>query len=60
MDMKNTESKPDQGYTVGPRGVKRPKSAVSNAVHVMKLATGSAEEEYVEKAHRQPKRTTDD
>ena len=33
---------------IGPRGEKRPVSVVQNAVHVMKVATGIAEEEYVD------------
>ena len=34
--------------TVGPKGEKRPVSTTSNAIHVMKIATGLAEEEYVD------------
>ena len=32
---------------IGPKGEKRPADVVANAVHVMRVATGEAEEEYV-------------
>ena len=32
---------------IGPNGAKRPADVVANAVHVMRVATGEAEEEYV-------------
>ena len=32
---------------IGPNGEKRPADVVANAVHVMRVATGEAEEEYV-------------
>ena len=32
---------------VGPNGEKRPADVIANAVHVMRVATGEAEEEYV-------------
>ena len=31
----------------GPNGEKRPTDVIANAVHVMKVATGEIEEEYV-------------
>ena len=31
----------------GPNGEKRPADVIANAVHVMRVATGEAEEEYV-------------
>ena len=36
----------------GPNGEKRPADVVANAVHVMRVATGEAEEEYVDQAKR--------
>ena len=33
---------------IGPRGEKRPVSPVSNAVHILKVAAGITEEEYVD------------
>lgn len=33
---------PKQPYVVGPKGEKNPHSVVSNAVHVMRIATGLA------------------
>ncbi len=30
----------------GPKGEKRPADVIGNAVHVMRIATGEAEEEY--------------
>lgn len=39
---------PKRPYVVGPKGEKKPHSVVSNAVHVMRIATGLAKEEYVE------------
>ena len=35
---------------IGPKGEKRPSSVIANAVHVMRVATGEAEEEYVNQA----------
>ena len=35
---------------IGPHGEKRPGNPVANAVHVAKLATGEAEEQYVDQA----------
>ncbi len=35
---------------IGPKGEKRPSSVIANAVHVMRIATGEAEEEYVNQA----------
>ena len=32
---------------IGPKGEKRPADAIENAVHVMRVATGEAEESYV-------------
>ena len=32
---------------IGPNGEKRPADVIANAVHVMKVLTGEAEEEYV-------------
>ncbi len=34
----------------GPNGEKRPADVIANAVHVMRIATGEAEEEYVDAA----------
>jgi hypothetical protein len=36
----------------GPKGQKRPADVVSNAIRVAKIATGEAEEEYVEKPEK--------
>lgn len=36
----------------GPNGEKRPSDAIGNAVHMMRVATGEAEEEYVDAAKR--------
>ena len=33
---------------IGPQGQKRPADTLANALHVAKLATGEAEEEYVD------------
>jgi hypothetical protein len=38
--------------TIGPHGEKRPGNVIANAVHVAKLATGEAEEEYVDESKR--------
>ena len=35
---------------IGPHGEKRPANPIANAVHVAKLATGEAEEQYVDHA----------
>ena len=35
---------------IGPHGEKRPGNPIANAVHVAKLATGEAEEQYVDTA----------
>ena len=35
---------------IGPYGEKRPGNPIANAVHVAKLATGEAEEQYVDTA----------
>ena len=35
---------------IGPNGEKRPADEVANAVHVMRVATGEAEETYVDTA----------
>ena len=35
---------------IGPHGEKRPGNPIANAVHVAKLATGEAEERYVDTA----------
>ena len=35
-----------RGTTTGPNGEKRPRDPIANAVHVMRVATGEAEEEY--------------
>ena len=32
---------------IGPHGEKRPADPIANAVHVMRIATGEAEEEFV-------------
>ena len=37
---------------VGPKGEKRPTDVIANAVHVMKVATGEIEEEYVNEGQR--------
>ena len=37
---------------IGPNGEKRPADVVANAVHVMRVATGEAEEAYVDTAKR--------
>ena len=37
---------------IGPNGEKRPADVVANAVHVARIATGEAEEEYVDQAKR--------
>ena len=34
----------------GPHGEKRPADVIANAVHVMRIATGEAEEEYIDTA----------
>ena len=36
----------------GPNGEKRPADVVANAVHTMRVATGEAEEEYVDACKR--------
>ena len=36
----------------GPRGEKRPADVIANTVHVMRVATGDAEESYVDTAKR--------
>ena len=36
----------------GPNGEKRPTDVIANAVHVMKVATGEIEEEYVNAGQR--------
>ena len=33
---------------IGPKGEKGPSDVIANAVHVMRIATGEAKEEYVE------------
>ncbi|MYH46370.1 MAG: RNA-binding protein [Gammaproteobacteria bacterium] len=37
----------------GPKGEKRPADTIANAVHVMKVATGEAEESYVNAGNRE-------
>lgn len=37
---------------IGPHGEKRPADVIANAVHVMRVATGESEEEYVDQAKR--------
>lgn len=37
-----------QPHRIGPHGEKRPFSSTANAVRVMEIATGLAEEEYVD------------
>ena len=37
---------------IGPNGEKRPGDAVANALHVAKIATGEAEEVYVDESKR--------
>ena len=37
---------------IGPNGEKRPADVVANAVHVARIATGEAEETYVDTAKR--------
>ena len=37
---------------IGPNGEKRPADVIANAVHVMKVLTGEAEEEYVHAGKR--------
>ena len=34
---------------IGPHGEKRPDDPIANAVHIARLATGEAEEQYVER-----------
>lgn len=34
----------------GPNGEKRPADVIANAVHVMRIATGEAQEEYIDTA----------
>ena len=36
----------------GPKGEKRPTDVIANAVHIMKVATGETEEEYVNAGQR--------
>ena len=45
MDKK---SKRKHQHRIGPHGEKRPSSVTANAVRVMEIATGLAEEEYVD------------
>lgn len=48
-NMKTQEKRSDEkDYVVGPNGEKRSKDAESNAIHVMKVATGMTKEESVE------------
>ena len=35
---------------IGPNGEKRPTDVIANAVHVARIATGEAKEEYVDQA----------
>ena len=42
------KAKQKQRHRIGPHGEKRPFSVTSNAVRVMEIATGLAEEEYVD------------
>ena len=37
---------------IGPQGQKRPADTLANALHVAKLVTGEAEEEYVDQERR--------
>ena len=37
---------------IGPHGEKRPADAMANALHVAKLLTGEAEEEYIDERKR--------
>ena len=37
---------------IGPHGERRPADVIANAVHVMRVATGEAEEEYVDQGKR--------
>ena len=37
---------------IGPNGEKRPADVIANAVHVMRVATGEVEEEYVDLGKR--------
>ena len=37
---------------IGPKGEKRPTDVIANAVHVMKVATGEIQEEYVNAGQR--------
>ena len=37
---------------IGPKGEKRPADVVANAVHVMRVATGEADETYVDTEKR--------
>ena len=36
----------------GPRGEKRPADVIANAVHMMRVVTGQAEEEYIDVTKR--------
>ena len=38
---------------IGPKGEKRPADVVANAVHVMRVAIGEANEEYADKGKRE-------
>ena len=41
---------------VGPNGEKRPDDPIANAVHIARLATGEAEEQYVDRCRPQARR----
>lgn len=54
------EDLPEEPYVVGPNGEKLPACEVANAIHVMKMATGLAEEEYVEDAPKENNETAEE
>ncbi|MYD45037.1 MAG: hypothetical protein F4W92_01610 [Gammaproteobacteria bacterium] len=59
-EQPSSESSPTENYVIGPNGEKRPACEVANAIHVMKMATGLAEEEYVEDAPKKKPKEKDD
>ncbi len=54
------EEVPEESYVIGPKGEKRPACEVANAIHVMKMATGLAEEEYVEDTPKEKPKEKDE
>ena len=47
-EKKVSKGKSKERHRVGPHGEKRPMSETANAVRIMEIATGLAEEEYVD------------